>query len=144
MSWDSVQSLVREFNLQVDTTDIDSIRAELRRHQAELHPDKTGGSFRSQTDEERFHRLSKAIEYLDGKLPVPVVLSGIQRHLVTLEKSIQDLQRVRSVPSEAVRPGPSFDDLRRENVQRFVAKDPIRRVRCHMRHDPHVLWTPEG
>lgn len=92
MSWDSLTALREEFGISPDVVDRDQLRAELRRQLAALHPDKTGGSFSTAEQESRFHRLSEALTYLDGDLPVPVVLHAMTAKLAVIENHLAALQ----------------------------------------------------
>jgi len=51
--------------LKAAAYDENAIRAELRREMAAIHPDRNDGHFASPTDENRYHSLSDALNFLD-------------------------------------------------------------------------------
>lgn len=61
----SIEEIKIDFN--VDETEAGSVRSKLRVMQASIHPDKNGGSFANDSDEELFHKLSSAIGFIDNK-----------------------------------------------------------------------------
>ncbi len=60
----TIESIKSEFSINDD--DIEVIRSKLRSKQISIHPDKNGGVFTNDEDEKYFHKLSKAIEFIDS------------------------------------------------------------------------------
>ena len=116
MTWKSLDELRQEFQIPLDMVDRDEIRAELRRQLAALHPDKTGGKFASAEQESRYFRLSEALAYLDGDLPVPVVLQGMTAKLQVIENRLAVWQSARDQGYTA-----TMDSEAAKAVERLVA-----------------------
>lgn len=63
--YSSLEQIKDEFHILEDNPE--AIRARLRVMQSSIHPDRAGGSFASKEDEELFHRIGSAIEFIDNK-----------------------------------------------------------------------------
>lgn len=59
----TIEEIKKEF--RINSNDISEIRKELRDIVKEIHPDKNEGKFKSDTDESKYHKTLKAIEFLD-------------------------------------------------------------------------------
>jgi hypothetical protein len=60
----SIEMIQKEFNLEEDSHE--SIRSVLKHIKSTLHPDKTGGKFQSENDEVEYHKLDRAINFIDS------------------------------------------------------------------------------
>jgi len=65
--WSSIEDMVAEFSLSASSDDLELLRQELVQQLREFHPDRTGGSFQSKEDQERYYRISSAIEFVDNQ-----------------------------------------------------------------------------
>lgn len=63
--WKSIAEVISEFELSSGPEDLTGIRDALRDLLKPLHPDKAGGEFASEADKSLFHRLLRAIEFVD-------------------------------------------------------------------------------
>jgi hypothetical protein len=63
-SWKSVEDFITEFSLKREPHEIDGIVRDLKERKRHLHPDRTGGKFSSLQEEETFHRLEQALNYV--------------------------------------------------------------------------------
>jgi hypothetical protein len=85
-SWNSVDELMRDFGLP--PMDVAGARMELRARLSKLHPDRSGGAFKSKEAGEEFHRLTDAIAFLDsqssGLVPVSTVKALTDAFTTTL------------------------------------------------------------
>lgn len=59
----TIEDIKKEFGTK--SNDISEIRKELRDIVKEIHPDKNEGKFKTEADESKYHKISKAIEFLD-------------------------------------------------------------------------------
>lgn len=57
--------MVQDLGLQVDPSDENAIKAEIRKQLSALHPDRNNGQFSSENSRERFDKLTKALDYLE-------------------------------------------------------------------------------
>jgi hypothetical protein len=60
----SLSQLKQDFDLQ--SNDLDVLRDSLNLIRIELHPDKNNGIFKNQPEEERYHKISEAIEFIES------------------------------------------------------------------------------
>ncbi|WP_157360231.1 hypothetical protein [Aliagarivorans marinus] len=81
---------MEEIESQLFEKSVDEVLAELKEERAALHPDKNGGKFRSNKEEERYHFISEAITHINEKnssnqmIPVsqlPVIIESISKSL---------------------------------------------------------------
>lgn len=63
--WNTTDDIARAFDM-APGTDVGSIRTQLRKCISELHPDRSGGSFRSEADKTKYLEATDAIEQLDA------------------------------------------------------------------------------
>lgn len=63
--WTSIVDVAREFGLQEHETDALALRDSLKRVMSSVHPDKNGGSFKSDQDKALFMRTKAALDYLE-------------------------------------------------------------------------------
>lgn len=102
--WTSLEQVVADFGIAPNLSDYESVRSELRKITAALHPDKNGGSFASESDKARFLRAQSAIEFLDAvgnpasaMIPVaqlPAIVSAVAQALTVRPQS--DVQSLHS------------------------------------------------
>lgn len=62
----SVEEIISEFNLNSEKDNLDAIVEELTQKRIARHPDKHGGEFESQEQEDQYIRLSEAIHFVRG------------------------------------------------------------------------------
>lgn len=89
--WTSPDEIAAEFGFEQYASDTDSLRTELKKLVASLHPDRNGGSFASEVDETKFLRAKNAMDFLDAHsqsamamIPVaqlPAVVSAVAQAL---------------------------------------------------------------
>jgi hypothetical protein len=63
--WTSIADVAREFGLQEYATDAPALRDGLKRLMSSVHPDKNGGSFKSDQDKALFMRTKAALDYIE-------------------------------------------------------------------------------
>jgi len=63
MPFNTIQDIQREFRLTISSPD--ELRKKLQELRASLHPDRHGGSFRSEEDKEQFLKIGEALDFLD-------------------------------------------------------------------------------
>lgn len=63
--WTSITEVAREFGLQEFATDASALRDGLKRVMSSVHPDKNGGSFKSDQDKALFMRTKAALDYIE-------------------------------------------------------------------------------
>ncbi len=66
MDWNSIDDIIKELKLNSSSDDFKGLKRELRAIMVKLHPDKTGGSFTSKNNEQRYIKASSALEYISG------------------------------------------------------------------------------
>lgn len=111
MAWNSLDEIIEEYELSSNRDDLEGLRSELLSKLVELHPDKTGGSFPSKETEEKYHRISSAIDFVSGlsqesKALIPIseliaIIKGFneaqiipkQTQMNTFRKEIRDENR---------------------------------------------------
>lgn len=67
MQWTSSEQIVSELRLSPNGDSSEEILACVRQEMAAIHPDKSNGTFKSPDDEERWHKLTAAKEYLENE-----------------------------------------------------------------------------
>ena len=102
MNWRSLEELSTEFGLGT-SQDPEAMQSELQRRLSTLHPDKTGGEFASKEQEDEFHRLSEALQFLKSQPSIPTALvtnaevsTRTLRCLEQIEKSLARTESRRS------------------------------------------------
>lgn len=65
MNWTSTEQIVKDLGLVSQHDDFNELKRELRTKIAELHPDKNGGAFSSQEDEDGYNAVSSAYEFVN-------------------------------------------------------------------------------
>lgn len=65
MDFKSIDEIISKFNL--DSNDGDEIKKQLKLLIKEIHPDKNSGNFRNKEDEDLFHDVQSAIEFIDSQ-----------------------------------------------------------------------------
>ncbi len=92
---EAVSRLARELGLGACADSTEALKSELQKIVLALHPDKSGGEFKSDADKARFMKARRAIELLDSDTPADPV--GAAGHLAGAPRAIADL----SVPAAA-------------------------------------------
>lgn len=111
MTWNSKSAIATEFGLDLSASD-EELRSELRKIRGPVHPDKNGGVFQSESDEQRYLRATSAIEFLDSPsesamalIPVtqlPAIVSAIaQAMTVPGQAQLQAMERAYVVDAHA-------------------------------------------
>lgn len=74
MSWNSLAHMVRDLGLSSDPENIQELKVEIKKNIAEIHPDRSGGNFKSEKNETQYHRLSDALDYCENhdKMLIPL------------------------------------------------------------------------
>src|SRR4051812_9688786 len=67
MQWTSISELVKDLNLESDSSDESSIKSEIRKRLSLIHPDKNNGQFISDGVKEQFYVLTQALDFLEVK-----------------------------------------------------------------------------
>jgi hypothetical protein len=65
MRWTSTSEMIKDLNLQLDSSDEIAIKSEIRKELSQIHPDKNNGQFNSDSDKERFNKLTLALDFLE-------------------------------------------------------------------------------
>ncbi len=60
--WKSIDDLIHALGLSVSPGDLEGVEKALKQQLLKVHPDTTNGEFASNTQKERFHRVSEALE----------------------------------------------------------------------------------
>lgn len=63
MNYKNLNQIKKDFNISDD--DIKEVRKELIKIKAKLHPDKNSGKFKTKDDENRYHKVGEAIQFID-------------------------------------------------------------------------------
>jgi hypothetical protein len=63
-TWKSVDDLVQDLGLPVSPGDFEAIEKILKQQLRAVHPDTTNGDFKSDSQRGEFHRVSKALEFI--------------------------------------------------------------------------------
>lgn len=99
MNWISPTEVVSELNLHPDGDSPEEILHCLRKELAALHPDKTAGKFASPADEERWHKLTSAKEYIEsiarGQLAM-IPIAELPALIKSLREATQESIAIRS------------------------------------------------
>jgi len=116
--------LVNDLGLSPDSMDAATIRAELMRELANIHPDKSGGTFPNPQVEARFHRLRDAIEYMKERPPVPLELGALEAKLDAkfdaMIEGLNALRTVRSLEVSTLRRNEGDEELPRRSRQIYM------------------------
>jgi len=64
MKYSSLAQLKEDFQLK--SNDLDIIRDNLNQLRVDLHPDRNNGKFKDVSEEEKYHKVNDAIEYIDN------------------------------------------------------------------------------
>lgn len=64
-TWSSPVEIAAEFGLDQHVSDTETLRSELKKLVASLHPDRNGGSFPSEADKAKFLRAKSAMDFLE-------------------------------------------------------------------------------
>lgn len=89
-TWSTVRELCADLNLNSASYDLKSVNEELKKLRAALHPDLTGGQFKSKADEDRYHRLNDALNFLiDNKTSALVPIEGIKEIVTAVVQTLQ-------------------------------------------------------
>lgn len=97
MSWNSLAHMVRDLGLNSDPENIQELKSEIKKHIAENHPDRSGGTFKSKKEEEQYHRLSDAFDYCEksGKMLIP-----LEATTALVRKVVESMALVNQEPIE--------------------------------------------
>ncbi len=87
LEWNSIEQIQREFDLSGADGDLREIRRILRARQKEVHPDTSEGQFGSDSDENKFHKIQSAIEFVDQQMVTGLPAHNQQALLVAHEFS---------------------------------------------------------
>ena len=85
--WQSIEDIETEFDLSDSNGDLREIRNALRARLKGVHPDSNEGQFGSDGDEDEFHRIKTAIEFVDKRLMVGLPALNQQTMIVAHEFS---------------------------------------------------------
>jgi len=90
-NWTSSVEIAAAFGLEQYASDTESLRSEVKKLVASLHPDRNGGSFPSEADKTKFLRAKSAMDFLEAHsqsamamIPVsqlPAVVSAVAQAL---------------------------------------------------------------
>ncbi len=93
MTWESIEDVAAEFGMG-DPADLE---VKLRQRVRALHPDRTGGTFSTEEQEEHFQRALKALKYVESRFPVPTeALTTISKRLQSLSEAIARIEQKRA------------------------------------------------
>lgn len=115
-NWTSIADVAREFGLQEYDNDAPALRDKLRRVMSSVHPDKNGGSFKSDQDKTLFMRTRDALDYIERQSQ-----SGLD--LIPLSQ----LPAIVSAVSQALNARPTMDSQALQSSYMADAKARISR-----------------
>lgn len=67
MRWSSIDELIKDLELEIDSSDEASVKSEIRKQLSIIHPDKNNGRFSSDSAKERFNKLTEALKFLSKR-----------------------------------------------------------------------------
>ncbi len=88
MSWNSLEQMTEELDLKSNPKDIDKLKAELKARIKELHPDNSGGNFKSEDDAKNLYRLIEALDYCDVKRNTLIPLDSVTELIKQLSENL--------------------------------------------------------
>lgn len=74
MNWNSLDHMVRDLRLNSDPRNINELKTEINEQIRKIHPNRSKGEFKSEEDQELYHRLSEALDYCENhdKMLIPL------------------------------------------------------------------------
>lgn len=82
MNWNNLTQMVDELGLKSNPENIHEIETEIKTLRSKNHPDRSGGNFKSESDEKQFYRLSEALDYCETfqntLIPIDAVTALVQ------------------------------------------------------------------
>ncbi len=119
-SWGSVVEVVAEFRLTTSISELDSIILELKSKRAELHPDKNGGTFSSDAEANRYHRLDDAIAFVEKQVHANSSLVPIAHITEIVRTTVETALAATRKQDSIVEQTQFLNDSRREVNEHYV------------------------
>ena len=91
--WNSVEQVVTDLELDERSADLPKVLEIIKIELAEIHPDKTGGEFKSDTQEKRYHKLNQARCFIEHRIKSPpgnemITVDAANRLIETLNSAM--------------------------------------------------------
>tara|TARA_R110001606_G_scaffold273134_2_gene421666 strand:- start:159 stop:1160 length:1002 start_codon:yes stop_codon:yes gene_type:complete len=121
MTFNSIDEITEHFDL--DSIDLNSIKKVLKKKIKKLHPDDNEGKFKSNTDEENYHTIHSALEFIKTQTSNSLTLT--KSDLTQLTSSINKLSKIQNEKSNkklAKEKDIELDSILSSSVQEFVKK----------------------
>ncbi|MBU1054066.1 MAG: hypothetical protein KKC46_09585 [Proteobacteria bacterium] len=109
MKWDSVEDIIKHFNLKVDETDVSNVRSALIQLLAKSHPEISGGDFETEEQKEKYIDIQRAIKDLN-------ILGSEQNALVSVNQMTDIIKAV----FHAIAPG---KENQQPNIELYVKNE---------------------
>jgi len=93
MNWHSVEQMVEDLGLKSNPDDINQIKAELKTKIKELHPDKSGGQFKSEEDSTKLYLLLEALDYSDAERNTLIPLDYVTEIIEKLSENLTSVNK---------------------------------------------------
>jgi hypothetical protein len=94
--WTSIAEVAEDFGFPQYRADADNLKRELRKIITRLHPDRTGGVFKTKRSEERFHQAMAADEFIELNRTVNTSLVPIG----ALKEIVEVIGRINSTANQ--------------------------------------------
>jgi hypothetical protein len=65
-TWNTLADMASSLRLRSSVSNLESLRKEIKKKMASLHPDRNGGKFKSEKSQQRYHELTSALEFIDS------------------------------------------------------------------------------
>jgi len=90
MTFNSLEQIKEHYGLEMD--DVDALKKELKKVQASIHPDRTGGEYQSRKQERDYNEVAEAILFIENsEATVPVS----RKDWALMVKKIDDLTLIK-------------------------------------------------
>src|SRR5262245_11907316 len=103
--WHTIADVAKHFGLDAHVTQ-ETLRDELKRRLAQLHPDRNGGEFRSSSEKAEYLQLQSALTFVDdfaqtstAMVPIsqlPAVIEAVTRALTLTQTSPVSTEQIRT------------------------------------------------
>lgn len=117
-NWTSIADVAREFGLHEHETNVEALRESLRRIMSSVHPDKNGGTFKSDQDKALFLRTKAALNYVELQSQSSLALIPLSQ-LPAIVTAVSQALTARSAPDSQTLQSNYMTDARARIARRF-------------------------
>ena len=88
MKWNNLAHMAQDLGLNSAPENIQELKSEIKKHIVEMHPDHSGGNFKSEKDKAQYHRFSDALDYCENHEKMLIPLEATTALIQTVAESM--------------------------------------------------------